>query len=155
MSRAFVKEADGEQAFEELPERLVSGNPNLVTADGLRQIEGEMARLQQAYAEAQAAGDRAALSAAGRDLRYWTARHATAELVPDPVDADEVRFGARVTVARDGGRRQTYRIVGEDEADPAKGTLSYVSPLARALMGKSVGDTVRLGPGTVEILDIA
>jgi transcription elongation GreA/GreB family factor len=155
MSRAFVKEPDGLETFEDLPERLVSENPNLVTADGLRQIEDAVARLSRAYAEAQAAGDRAALAVAARDLRYWTARRATAEEVSDPADADEVRFGSRVTVARDDGRRQTFRLVGEDEADPARGTLSYVSPLARVLIGKSVGDTVRLGAGDVEILDIA
>lgn len=154
MSRAFVKEPDGLDAFEELPERIVSDNPNLVTEAGLKQIEGEVDRLSRAYAEAQASGDRAALNVAARDLRYWTARRASAEVVPPATDAREVRFGARVTFVREDGRRQTYRIVGEDEADPAKGTLSYVSPFARALLGKSVGDTVRAGPGEAEILAI-
>lgn len=155
MSRAFVKEPDGLAAFEELPERLVSPHPNLVTAEGLAGIEAEVARLSRAYADAQAAGDRAALNVAARDLRYWTARRASAEVVPPHADASEVRFGARVTFAREDGRRQTYRIVGEDQADPAKGTLSYVSPLARALLGKSVGDTARMGAGEIEILAIA
>jgi transcription elongation GreA/GreB family factor len=124
MSRAFVKEADGLAAFEELPERLISDHPNFVTEEGLRQIEGEVARLSRAYADAQASGDRAALNVAARDLRYWTQRRATAEVVAAPADAEEVRFGARVTLERADGRRQTFRIVGEDEADPAKGTLS-------------------------------
>ncbi len=154
MSRAFVKEPDGLEAFDELPDRLVSPNPNLVTEEGLAMIESEVARLSRAYAEAQASGDRAALNVAARDLRYWSARRATAELVPSQDDHDEVRFGARVTFERDDGRRQAYRIVGEDEADPAKGTLSYVSPLARALLGKSVGDTARLGPNEIEIVGI-
>ncbi|WP_295558218.1 transcription elongation factor GreA [uncultured Hyphomicrobium sp.] len=154
MSRAFVKEPDGLDAFEELPERLVSDNPNLVTEEGLRQIEAEVERLSRAYAEAQASGDRAALNVAARDLRYWTARRASAELVPPSVDGREVRFGARVTFEREDGRRQSYRIVGEDEADPAGGTLSYVSPLARALLGKAVGDTARVGHGEIEILAI-
>lgn len=154
MSRAFVKEPDGLEAFDELPERLISDNPNLVTEEGLKQIEDEVARLSRAYADAQASGDRAALNVAARDLRYWTQRRATAELVPAPAAADEVRFGARVTLEREDGRRQTYRIVGEDEADPAKGTLSYVSPLARALLGSAVGDTVRVGGGEAEILAI-
>ena len=154
MSRAFVKEPDGLEAFEELPERLVSDNPNLVTEEGLKQIEDEVARLSRVYAEAQASGDRAALNVAARDLRYWTQRRATADLVSAPADAEEVRFGARVTLEREDGRRQVFRIVGEDEADPAKGTLSYVSPLARALMGKSVGDTALAGGGEVEILAI-
>lgn len=122
---------------------------------GLAQIESEVARLSRAYADAQASGDRAALNAAARDLRYWTARRASAELVPASQDAGEVRFGARVTFVREDGRQQTYRIVGEDEADPAKGTLSYVSPLARALLGKAVGDTARVGAGEVEILSIS
>jgi transcription elongation GreA/GreB family factor len=155
MSRAFVKEPDGLAAFDELPERLVSPHPNLVTETGLAQIESEVARLSRAYADAQASGDRAALNAAARDLRYWTARRASAELVPASQDAGEVRFGARVTFVREDGRQQTYRIVGEDEADPAKGTLSYVSPLARALLGKAVGDTARVGAGEVEILSIS
>lgn len=154
MSRAFVKEPDGLEAFEELPERLVSEHPNLVTEQGLAQIESEVARLSRSYAEAQGAGDRAALNVAARDLRYWSARRASAELVPAQSDTSEVRFGARVTIERGDGRRQTYRIVGEDEADPGKGTLSYVSPLARALLGKSVGDTAVAGAGEVEIITI-
>jgi transcription elongation GreA/GreB family factor len=155
MSRAFVKEPDGLEAFDELPERLVSEHPNLVTAEGLAQIEAEVTRLSRVYAEAQGAGDRAQLNTAARDLRYWSQRRASAELVSAPADASEVRFGSRVTLLRADGRRQTYRIVGEDEADPAKGTLSYVSPLARALVGKSVGDTVAVGAGEVEVLAIA
>lgn len=154
MSRAFVKEPDGPAAFEELPGRLISDNPNLVTEEGLKQIESEVARLSRAYADAQTSGDRAALNAAARDLRYWTARRASADLVPHQPDAREVRFGARVTFEREDGRRQTFRLVGEDEADPSKGTLSYVSPLARALLGKGVGDTARIGPGEIEILAI-
>jgi transcription elongation GreA/GreB family factor len=155
MSRAFVKEPDGLEAFDELPERLVSDNPNLVTEEGLKHIEAEVERLSRAYADAQASGDRAALNVTARDLRYWTARRASADLVPAPRDTSEVRFGASVTFEREDGRRQTYRIVGEDEADPAKGTLSYVSPLARALLGKTVGDTARAGAGEVEIVAIA
>jgi transcription elongation GreA/GreB family factor len=72
-----------------------------------------------------------------------------------PKDAAEVRFGSTVTIARDDGRRQTYRIVGEDEADPSLGTLSYVSPVAQALMGKQVGDTVQAGTADAEIVAIS
>lgn len=155
MSRAFVKEPDGRDDFGELPERLVSPHPNLVTAKGLTQIEAEVARLTAAYAEAQASDDRAGLAALGRDLRYWTARQSTAELVGPSAVTSEVHFGSVVTIERPDGRRLTYRIVGEDEADPAKGTLSYVSPLARALMGKGVGDTVKAGGSEAEIVGIA
>jgi transcription elongation GreA/GreB family factor len=66
-----------------------------------------------------------------------------------------VRFGSTVTIERDDGRRQTWRIVGEDEADPAKGTLSYVAPLARALVGKVVGDTVTVAGSDAEIVAVA
>ncbi len=155
MSRAFVKEPDGLAAFDDLPERLVSPHPNLVTEAGLAQIESEVERLSRVYADAQVAGDRAALSLAARDLRYWSQRRASAEVVPAPGSAArEVRFGARVTIVREDGRRQTYRIVGEDEANPAAGTVSYVSPLARALMGKSVGDTLQVGGGEAEIVEL-
>src|SRR6187551_504047 len=100
MSRAFVKESDG---VEDLPERLVSQNANLVTAEGLALIEAEVARLQQAYAEAQAAADRGQLAAAARDLRYWSARRASAEVVPKPAASDEVHFGSTVTLLRSDG----------------------------------------------------
>jgi transcription elongation GreA/GreB family factor len=154
MSRAFVKEPDGQDAFEELPERPISPHPNLVTAGGLAQIETEMTRLQQDHAAAQAANDRSALARAARDLRYWNARRATAEVVPPPSDSTHVHFGSTVSIVRDDGRRQTFRIVGEDEADPARGTLSHVAPLARALFGKQVGDTIQAGQSEAEIVEI-
>ncbi len=154
MSRAFVREQDGSEAFEELPEKQISTHPNFVTPEGLAEINTEVARLTRAYAEAQSSGERAALNVAARDLRYWTARQSSAELVPPPADAREVRFGSKVSIRREDDRRQTFRIVGEDEADPAKGTLSYVSPLARALMGKAAGDAVSLGAAEIEIVAI-
>lgn len=67
----------------------------------------------------------------------------------------DVRFGASVTIAREDGRRQTFRIVGEDEAAPQDGKISYVSPLARALVGKSVGDVVKEGGRDAEIVEIS
>jgi transcription elongation GreA/GreB family factor len=153
MSRAFVKNLD--DTVEELPDRPVSPHPNLVTPEGLAHIEAEVARLQQEHAAAHAANERAALTRAARDLRYWTARRASAQLVPAPSDRDKVHFGATVTVVRDDGRRQTFRIVGEDEADPAHGTLSHVSPLACALFGRQVGDTVEVAKSKAEIVEIA
>ena len=153
MSRAFVREADGSE-FEDLPDRPVSSHPNLVTAEGLRRIDSEVAGLRQRLADAQATGDRAEVARVSRDLRYWTQRRATAERVDATGDPTQVRFGSRVTFEREDGRRQTYRIVGEDEADPAHGTISYVSPLAQALMGKQPGDTVQAGQTEAEIIDI-
>jgi transcription elongation GreA/GreB family factor len=152
MSRAFVKESDG---VEDLPDRLISPHANLVTPQGLQQIEAEVGRLSRLYAEAQASADRDALAAAARDLRYWTARRANAEVVAPPHEPHEVAFGVTVTLARSDGKAQAYRIVGEDEADPAKGLLSWVSPLARQLSGKSVGDEVQAGAFTYEIRAIA
>ena len=78
MSRAFIKEPDGEDAVAELPDRQISLHPNLVTAEGLAQIEDELARLQREHAAAQTAGDRVATARAARELRYWNARRARA-----------------------------------------------------------------------------
>jgi len=153
MSRAFVKEQE-DASVEELPDRLISEHPNLVTKEGLAQIEAEVARLTAEHTAAQAEEDRAKAAATARDLRYWTARAGSAEVVTPPADGAHVHFGTTVTVQRADGRRQTFRIVGEDEADPAKGTIPYVSPLARALVGKVVGDVVKLGVGEVEVLAV-
>jgi transcription elongation GreA/GreB family factor len=153
MSRAFVKEQDGAEG-EELPERLISEHPNLVTAEGLAHIEAEVERLSRAHAAAQAAEDRASIATTARDLRYWSARLASAELVAAPAGDGRVHFGSTVTIERDDGRRQTWRIVGEDEADPAHGTISYVAPLARALLGKEEGDTVRAADAEAEVLEV-
>lgn len=155
MSQAFVKETD---PADELPDREISPHPNYVTAEGLALIEARVAEFQRDYAEAQAGNesgndperiDRARLARAARELRYWTARRQSAQLVPPGADDGRVRFGSRVTLSgRDGpdGER-SYRIVGEDEADPAAGLLSYVAPLARALVGKEEGDRVTIGAG--------
>lgn len=152
MSRAFVKEQD---AVEDLPDRLISEHANLVTPEGLKQIEAEVRRLSAAYGTAQAADDLNAVAAAARDLRYWSARAASAELVA-PLSGEDgrVHFGSTVTIERSSGRRQTFRIVGEDEAEPAKGTIPYVAPLARALSGKEVGDVIRFGEDEIELLNV-
>lgn len=154
MSRAFVKEPDGLEAFEDLPDKLISEHRNIVTADGLAMIEAEASRSAEDLAAAQAINDRGAIARASRDLRYWSARRATAEVLPPPADTTDVQFGSTVTIARDDGRKQTFRIVGEDEANPSKGTLSYVSPLAQALLGKALGDVVVAGNGEAEIVKI-
>ncbi len=154
MSSAFVKEPEGGEAFEDLPDRPISPHPNFVTPEGLALIEAELTRLHEEHAAAQAAEDKITLAKTARDLRYWTARRASAQVIDPPTDASEVHFGSTVTIERDDGRRQTFRIVGEDEADPAKGSISYVSPLARALTGKSVGDVVQAGGSDAEIVAI-
>lgn len=142
MSVAFTREEDLEATAADLPDRPISPHPNLVTPQGLAQIEAELAAARAAYTAAQAAGsieaDRTAMARATRDLRYWSARRSTAQLVEAPSDG-QVRFGDTVTIVREDGRTQTWRIVGEDEADPAKGSVSHVSPLAQALMGRREG----------------
>src|SRR5258707_12195950 len=99
MSRAFVKEQDVD--YLEMPERPVSEHPNDVTEAGLAQIEDALAKASEAYAVAQASADRAALAAAGRDLRYWTARRAGARVVAAPAQTPEGGVGAPVTIRRD------------------------------------------------------
>ncbi len=154
MSKAFTKEAEGGDVYDDLPDRPVSPH-NLVTAKGLELIEAELARLHEEHAALQEADDKTRLAKINRDLRYWTSRRATAQVAEPPKDAKQVHFGSTVTILREDGRRQTYRIVGEDEAHPSLGTLSYVSPVAQALMGKEVGDTVQAGVAEAEIVAIS
>jgi transcription elongation GreA/GreB family factor len=154
MSRAFTKDSDGADAPEELPDLPISSERNLVTASGLAQIEAEIEKHQAAYSEAHAKEDKTGLARAIRDLRYWTARRASAETVPQAPDTDEMRFGLAATLEDESGAVKTYRIVGQDEADPGRGLLSYTSPLARALIGKAVGDTVEIGQNEAEITAI-
>jgi transcription elongation GreA/GreB family factor len=155
MSVAFTREEDLEATAADLPDRPVSPHANLVTPEGLAQIERELASARAAYSAAQAHGsieaDRTAMARATRDLRYWSARRANAQ-PQDIADPDgSVRFGGSVTIEREDGRTQTFRIVGEDEADPAHGSVSHVSPLARALMGKRAGDEATIAGQTAEI----
>lgn len=152
MNKAFVKE-DDDSAAERLPDRAVPPHPNLVTTEGLALIGDMIAKLNEEHAAAKAADDAHALARITRDLRYWNARGATAQLT-EPPPGDTVQFGSRVTFRRADGRKQTYRIVGIDEADPAQGTLSYVSPVAQALLGREVGDEIQIGGARVEIIDV-
>lgn len=158
MAVAFTREEDYESQAANLPDRPVSPHPNLVTAAGLAAIEAELASARAAYAAAQAEGgisaDRTAMARATRDLRYWASRRASAQLTEPAVNPAKVQFGRAVEFEREDGRRQVFRIVGEDEADPAAGSVSYVSPLARSLLGKAVGDTVMLNGAEVEVVAI-
>jgi len=158
MSVAFTKEEDYESVAANLPDRPISPHPNLVTPEGLAAIEAELASARAAYASAQSGDvkdDRTAMARATRDLRYWSQRRGAAQLI-EPIPAEGVvRFGGVVTIEREDGRRQTWRIVGEDEADPAAGSVSYISPLGQALLGKSVGDEAVVAGGEVEIVAVA
>ena len=90
-----------------------------------------------------------------RDARYFAERVRSAQLMPDPESHDVVAFGSTITYSRNGRPAQTYRIVGEDEADPKTGTISFASPVARALMGKSAGDMVDVGEQDLDVISIA
>jgi transcription elongation GreA/GreB family factor len=153
MSRAFVKEGDGADG-EELAELQVSPHRNLVTAQGLRQIEETVERLRTEQSAARAADDRATVRRTQRDLRYWTERLRTAEQVRAASPDGKVRFGSLVVLLKRSGGRLEYRIVGEDEANPAGGKISYVSPIASRLIGAAAGDEVELPDGAADILEV-
>src|SRR5580658_2127137 len=134
MSRAFVKET-AESAPP--PERMVDEGPNLVTPEGLAQIDGHIARIEASMKTETNVLLRETLA---RDLRYWEIRKSTAEVVQPSPDGT-VAFGATVTIARK-GRTQTFRIVGVDETDAAKGLISFRSPMAQAILGARPGDII-------------
>ena len=152
MSRAFVKEADDEKV--PLPDRPISPHRNFVTARGMAAIEANLNRFEAAYRSAIAKEDKQAVAAAVREVRYWSARRSNAEVVKPPSALNRVAFATTVTLRREDGREQTFTIVGEDEADPSSGTISYVSPLARAAMGRALGDSIDLSSQTAVILNI-
>ncbi|MBB4275685.1 transcription elongation factor GreA [Rhizobium mongolense] len=159
MSVAFTKEESSETASETLlPDHPISPHPNLVTETGLKALELQFQQAREAYDATSAIDDvnerRRQAASPLRDPRYFAARVRTAQLVPDPTSTDTVAFGGTVTFSRDDGRVQAYRIVGEDEADPKAGTISYMSPVARVLMGKAVGDVVDAGGQELEITAI-
>src|SRR5690606_6505533 len=126
---------------------------------GLAALEQQLEAARLAYDAAMAIEDvnerRQQAAIPFRDLRYFAERSRTAQLVPPPEGNEVVAFGSTVTFERDDGRVQTYRIVGEDEADPKAGSISFCSPIARALMGRSAGEVVSVGAGEVEIVAIA
>jgi transcription elongation GreA/GreB family factor len=159
LSVAFTKEESAETASETLlPDRPISPHPNLVTAAGLSALELGLVEARQAYEATQQIDDinerRRQAAIPLREVRYLSERVRTAQLVPAPTSTEAVAFGSTVTFSRDDGRVQTYRIVGEDEADPKAGSISFVSPVARSLMGKAVGDVVTSAGHELEITAI-
>ncbi|KAA9368327.1 MULTISPECIES: transcription elongation factor GreA [Ochrobactrum] len=160
MSVAFVKEESAEAAAETiLPPRPISGRINLVTEVGLKMLHEALGSAQRGLEAATLLEDineRRRQSAVWlRDVRYYSERIRTAELVEPSASSDVVGFGHVVSFQRSDGRKQTFKIVGEDEADPSHATLSHGSPVAIALMGKAVGDVVEMGPLELEILSIS
>jgi transcription elongation GreA/GreB family factor len=138
MSVAFRRDSD-EEHLEPKFELPIPAGPNLVTARGLALIERRITELESGLR----AADETAAAAIGRDLRYWQTRKITAELAPIPV-GDKVEFGVRVGIKRN-GRRKTFLIVGDDEADPAAGMISFKAPLSQAMLGAEVGEALPFG----------
>lgn len=155
MSRAFTREEDSENAIAGIGERPISHHRNLVTERGLALIDTEVAALRDELGRAEKRADRERIALVSRDLRYWTARRESAELsVPEP-GSDMVRFGMGVTLESDDGKKVHWKIVGEDEANPAKGTISHVSPMAMALFGKKVGEVAVVNGKEWEIVKLS
>ena len=149
MSRAFVKETAESAAP---PERMVDEGPNLVTPQGMQQIEDHVARLETALKTESNVLLRETLE---RDLRYWSVRQASAEIV-QPISDGTVAFGSKVSIERK-NRQQSFRIVGVDEADPGQGLISVRAPLAQAVIGARAGDIIEadepLGEITIQAIE--
>jgi transcription elongation GreA/GreB family factor len=153
MSRAFVKELDDDAVH--LPDRPISPHRNFVTAFGMATIESNLDRFEAAQRTAIGKNDKQAIANAQREVRYWRARRANAELVKPPAAPDRVAFATTVTLRQEDGREQTFKIVGEDEADPSRGTVSYISPVARAATGCAIGDSIELNGRSAVIVNIS
>jgi transcription elongation factor GreB len=158
VSRAFVKEDQPEAPVVAPPRAaLPEGTPNYVTARGLELLREELTALERERVELERTP---ADDARARALALWVRRKglleeriATAQLVEPPERREEVRFGASVTLRAGDGSERSYRIVGVDEAEPRAGSIAFVSPLARALLGKRLDDvaTVRTPRGDEEL----
>jgi transcription elongation GreA/GreB family factor len=151
VSVAFRRDGD-EEHLEPKFEVPIPPGPNLVTAAGLALVKARIAALEEQVA---ALADETALNTAKRDLRYWKNRLTTAEVQPAP-SGDRAMFGHRVRFTLSGKTREV-RIVGHDEADPAKGDLAFTAPLARALLGTEIGDFADFNgrEEAIEVLSLA
>ena len=152
MNRAFVKESDHDA--ESLPERAISPHPNLVTARGLALLEARVRELETERSAARAANDVAVLARIARDLRYFQARRDSARPISPAAHPDQVRFGVRALLKLPDGATQSFQLVGEDEADPKAGLISYVSPLATSLIGLGVGDELPFAGQVAKIVEL-
>ena len=150
MSVAFRRDSD-EEHLEPKFELPIPAGPNLVTQRGLALIERQIAKLQRKLTEV---NDQTIAAAIRRDLRYWQTRQITAEVPPVP-SGDKVEVGVTVR-ALVNGKARTLTIVGDDEAEPASGSISFKAPLSKAMLGAEVGDVLPLGPvdDAIEILEI-
>ncbi len=146
MSRAFVKEPDGDQVSDDQPEWPISEHTNFVTSSGLQQLQvrrDEMLKQQDSLkSDKDSMSAKVELAQIGRELRYLTARISSAKVVSTPSDKDIVKIGASVHIIDEDNNKYQFQIVGEDEADIKSGKISWVSPLAQALLDQEQGDEV-------------
>jgi len=161
MSRAFVNEDQAAAQADQPVERRVSDQPNYVTASGLRQLQQRVAALNALRSELQAQGegaDKQRLADTERDLRYFSARVQSAQVVPAATSTDKVQIGSRVRFVDEQDQEHVVQLVGEDEADAGRGLINWGSPLGRALLGAGTGDEVvwrrPAGDQSIEIIEI-
>ena len=164
MSRAFVKESDDDLVAGELPERPLPPHANYVTPKGLESLHARVRELTERHEQLKRDSDenseaRQKLREVDRDLRYFRSQLERATLVDtENQPRDQVHFGALVTIEDEEGAQHDFSIVGDDEADVTAGKISWASPLARAMIGARIGDTVvwrrPAGEAQVCIIDI-
>ncbi|GLO15383.1 transcription elongation factor GreB [Pseudomonas putida] len=161
MSRAFVNEDQAADQADQPVERLVSEQPNYVTANGLRLLQARVAELNALRSELQAQGERGdkqRLAEVERDLRYFSARAQSAQVVPAANSRSKVQIGSRVRFVDAQDQEQVVQLVGEDEADAGRGLINWDSPLGRALLGAGPGDEVvwrrPVGDQVIEVVEI-
>lgn len=145
MSRAFVNEDNAAAQADQPVERQVSEQPNYVTAQGLEQLQAKVAELQTQHAEQSAKGEQAdkqRLADLQRDLRYFNQRLSSAQVAVAATSRDKVQIGSWVTYADEHDTEHRVQLVGEDQADAAKGLINWGSPLGRALLGARLNDEV-------------
>lgn len=149
MSKAFTKEdAGGDEVLLPPRPRSASGEKRYITPEGYRALQDELAALTVPLPREEGT---VALDADTRNRERARRAQQVAAILedvqvvsPEMPDAERVYFGAWVTLEDEEGEESTYRIVGPDEADVKEGRLSVESPLARALLGKEVGESVRV-----------
>ncbi|RAS23634.1 MULTISPECIES: GreA/GreB family elongation factor [unclassified Pseudomonas] len=161
MSRAFVNEDQAAAQADQPVERRVSDQPNYVTASGLRQLQQRVSELNALRSALQAQaerGDKQRLADTERDLRYFSARVQSAQVVPAATSRSKVQIGSRVRFVDEHDQEQVVQLVGEDEADAGRGMINWGSPLGRALLGAGPGDEVLwrrpAGDQMIEVLEI-
>lgn len=145
MSRAFVNEDNAAADASQPVERLVSTQPNHITAQGLVLLQQQVRNLQMEHRAQNALGDKAdkqRLADLERDLRYYTQRLQTAQVVAPARSTEKVQIGSWVTFADENDQQQRVQLVGEDQANATQGLINWGSPLGRALLGAQLGDEV-------------